>query len=64
MAGIRAAGTRQMQAKREPGDENVVSWEEIAQVAYQLYLQRGRVDGHDLEDWLKAEVILRDRDGR
>lgn len=27
----------------------------IAAVAYQLYEQRGREDGHDLEDWLSAE---------
>ena len=27
----------------------------IAQRAYELYEQRGRQEGHDLEDWLKAE---------
>jgi hypothetical protein len=27
----------------------------ISQLAYQLYLRRGKVDGHDLEDWLMAE---------
>jgi hypothetical protein len=31
---------------------------EIAQVAYELYVQRGRVHGHDLEDWLRAEQIV------
>ena len=30
----------------------------IAQRAYELYEQRGRQDGHDLEDWLKAEREL------
>ena len=34
---------------------------EVAQVAYELYVQRGRVDGHDLEDWLRAEQIVRAR---
>jgi Protein of unknown function (DUF2934) len=24
--------------------------------AYQLYEQRGRQDGHDMEDWLQAEA--------
>ena len=24
--------------------------------AYQLYEQRGREDGHDLDDWLQAEA--------
>jgi hypothetical protein len=27
----------------------------IAQRAYELYEQRGRQEGHDLDDWLKAE---------
>ena len=30
----------------------------IAEVAYERYEQRGREDGHDVEDWLKAEAIL------
>jgi hypothetical protein len=30
----------------------------IAEVAYELYEQRGRIDGHDVEDWLKAEEII------
>ena len=32
---------------------------EVARVAYELFEQRGRVDGHDFEDWLKAETIVR-----
>jgi len=32
----------------------------IAQRAYALYLARGREDGHDLEDWLRAEQELRE----
>ena len=31
----------------------------IRELAYQLYVQRGYVDGHDLEDWLEAEFIIR-----
>jgi hypothetical protein len=27
----------------------------IAERAYELYVQRGQEDGHDLEDWLEAE---------
>lgn len=27
----------------------------IASRAYELYIQRGRGDGHDLDDWLEAE---------
>ena len=35
--------------------------DEIAQVAYSLYEPRGRQDGHDghdVEDWLRAEQEL------
>jgi hypothetical protein len=28
---------------------------QIQQRAYELYEQRGRTDGHDLDDWLQAE---------
>ena len=30
----------------------------IARTAYDLYEQRGREEGHALEDWLKAEAIV------
>ncbi len=32
--------------------------EEIRRRAYTLYEQRGREDGHDLDDWLHAEAEL------
>lgn len=31
----------------------------IAEAAYELYEQRGREDGHDVKDWLKAEAIVK-----
>lgn len=48
---------RQEAVWNRPSDQN----EEISLVAYQLYERRGREDGHDLEDWLKAEEIVRRR---
>jgi hypothetical protein len=33
-------------------------WHLVALKAYELYEQRGRIDGHALEDWLKAEAII------
>jgi hypothetical protein len=30
----------------------------ISKVAYKLYLGRGRVHGHDLDDWFAAERIV------
>ena len=35
--------------------------EEVAQVAYELFEQRGRTSGHDVEDWLEAERIVWER---
>jgi len=35
-----------------------VTESEIARRAYDLYLARGREDGHDVEDWLQAEYEL------
>ena len=35
------------------------TWQLIALKAYELYEQRGREDGHALEDWLTAEAIIR-----
>jgi len=34
-------------------------WRRIATTAYELYQQRGGEDGHDVEDWLKAEAIVK-----
>ena len=37
-----------------------VSNSDVARRAYDLYLARGREDGHDVDDWLQAERELRD----
>jgi hypothetical protein len=34
--------------------------EEIQVRAYEAYVQRGRIDGFDLEDWLQAEKELKE----
>jgi hypothetical protein len=38
--------------------EPTITETEIAGRAYDLYLARGREDGHDVEDWLQAEREL------
>lgn len=30
----------------------------VAELAYYLYEQRGREDGHDVEDWIQAEQSI------
>jgi len=32
---------------------------EVAKIAYELYEQRGCQPGHELDDWLEAEDIVR-----
>jgi len=43
---------------RYTGSRPTPTYEEIAQLAYRLYECRGRQDGHDIEDWMRAEEIL------
>jgi hypothetical protein len=42
----------------DPGPP-ALSEELVRQRAYQLYEERGHEDGHDLEDWLRAEAEMR-----
>jgi hypothetical protein len=46
---------------RVESEESVhrVAEEDIAQRAYFLYEQRGKVPGYELEDWLQAERELK-----
>ena len=44
-------------AKLKSSDDRP-SDEEISQRAYELYLQRGSVPGHENDDWLQAEAEL------
>lgn len=37
-----------------------VTESDIARRAFELYCDRGREDGHDVDDWLNAERELRD----
>jgi hypothetical protein len=39
---------------------SVMPQDDIARRAYELYCDRGREDGHDVDDWLNAERELQD----
>ena len=43
-----------------PGERTCVS-DLIRRRAYELFEQRGRQPGHDVEDWLQAERLLREK---
>lgn len=34
--------------------------EDIAKLAYRLYEERGGEAGHELDDWLKAEALVKE----
>jgi hypothetical protein len=53
-----AADPSSAQAHTEVGAVNAT---EIACRAFDLYLTRGRKDGHDVDDWLQAERELQAR---
>lgn len=36
-------------------------YDEVAKVAYGLFEKRGKLHGHDMADWLKAEMIVKKR---
>ena len=38
--------------------------EQIAAQAYQLYVDSGRLEGRDVENWLRAEQLLMERSAR
>ena len=42
-----------------PTETAELTWERVAAKAYELYVSRGRTEGHDLDDWLQAESELR-----
>jgi Protein of unknown function (DUF2934) len=44
---------------RSTPKQDVPTREQIAQRAYEIYQNRGRQDGRDMEDWLAAEKELR-----
>jgi hypothetical protein len=52
-------------ADRSVGSDSVAArqptYNEIAEAAYQRYLERGGHDGQDFDDWVEAERSLRSR---
>ncbi|HVZ15675.1 MAG TPA: DUF2934 domain-containing protein [Terriglobales bacterium] len=46
---------------KAPVPENQTDFsEQIRARAYQFYEERGRTDGYDMEDWLRAEAEMRE----
>jgi hypothetical protein len=54
-----AVATAADRAPRKAVRPAALTESDIARRAYDLYVARGREDGHDMEDWLQAEQELR-----
>jgi len=50
-------------ASKPRGKPTIVAHDDVARRAYALYLARGCVHGHDIDDWLQAERELRAAEG-
>ena len=48
------------QATKAPIELSDGMWDRIAKKAYELWDERGRREGSDLQDWLDAETIVMD----
>jgi hypothetical protein len=61
---VRAKGVNKKVGDETPDDQsaglNQPAREGIERRAYELYLARGEVRGHDRDDWLQAERELRE----
>ena len=44
-----------LSAKTSVPDSQLDLTEQVRARAYQLYEERGKIDGHDMDDWLQAE---------
>jgi len=54
-----AASTKKAAAVGKPVTAKTPSREEIAQLAYRYWAERGGQNGQDLQDWLRAERELK-----
>ena len=57
------AATAASRAPKALAQQTSVTNNDVARRAYDLYLARGREDGHDVDDWMQAERELRASSG-
>ena len=51
--------TNKSKSRNVPTNRHPNLEEEIRRLAYELYAERGRKDGHDLDDWVRAEAEVK-----
>ena len=59
MAKLKTATRSQESATQSPAATQQPSRAEIEERAYYRYVERGRLDGFDVDDWLAAEADVR-----
>lgn len=58
-------GSSSSQTSKKPRTaKSTLTREQIALRAYQIYLERGGTPGHELEDWVRAEHELMEKNGK
>ncbi len=57
---MKATGVKKARAPVASAQSEEVE-ELIRQRAYQIYLERGRIEGHAWDDWLQAEAEIKTR---
>ena len=56
--------TQVTKSKYDPASHEKMDMQgQIRQRAYELFEERGRHDGHQLDDWVQAEQEVRDKHG-
>lgn len=73
MAKIASSSTKKSRGKNEetkpllltgspnPQTRGELKEQGIRELAFRLYIERGRIDGKEMEDWLEAEEVLRQK---
>jgi hypothetical protein len=56
-----AMGQAKESSRRTTTSANQNDQAEITRLAYQFFVERGYQHGHDQEDWLRAERVVRAR---
>lgn len=56
-----ALGQARETSRKPSTNANQSLQEEIGRLAYQFFVERGYQNGHDQEDWLRAERVVRAR---
>ncbi len=53
--------SKKRKSKQQLPSGVAIDRDELARLAYELYQLRGGEPGHDVEDWLEAERILKEK---